>query len=88
MSAEAFGDWNKKGDFVARVIEKSEETQTAIAKRLSQSFMFNSLSEKEFKIVVGAMEEKRFEVGDYVIKEGEDGAELFVVENGTLSCYK
>jgi cAMP-dependent protein kinase regulator len=34
------------------------------------------------------MEEKRFKAGDYAIKQGDDGNELFVVENGTLSCYK
>lgn len=34
------------------------------------------------------MEEKRFAGGDKVIAEGEDGNELFVVEQGTLSCYK
>ena len=26
VSAEAFGNWNKKSDFKARVVEKSEET--------------------------------------------------------------
>lgn len=27
VSAEAFGDWNKKGDFKAKVVPKSEETK-------------------------------------------------------------
>ncbi len=35
-----------------------------------------------------AMEEKRFKAGEFVIKQGEDGSELFVVENGTLTCSK
>ena len=34
------------------------------------------------------MDEKRFKAGQYVIKQGEDGSELFVVESGTLSCSK
>ena len=34
------------------------------------------------------MDEKRFKAGEYVIKQGEDGFELFVVESGTLSCTK
>jgi CRP-like cAMP-binding protein len=34
------------------------------------------------------MEEKRFQAGDKVIEQGEDGYELFVVESGTLSCFR
>ena len=34
------------------------------------------------------MEEKKFSPGEFVIKQGEDGSELFVVENGSLSCTK
>ena len=60
VSAEAFGVWNKKSDFKPRVVEKSEETKYKIEKRLKQSFMFSALTGEEFKIVVDAMEEKRF----------------------------
>lgn len=34
------------------------------------------------------MEEKKIAPGQQVIKEGEDGSELFVVEQGTLTCTK
>jgi cAMP-dependent protein kinase regulator len=88
VSAEAFGDWNKKSDFKARQIDKNDETEQAISNRLSQSFLFNSLSKEEFSIVVGAMEPKKYAPGESVIVQGEDGAELFVVESGSLSCYK
>lgn len=67
MSAEAFGTWNKKEDFVPRVIQKTPETIDKITKRLKQSFLFLSLDEKEFKIVVDAMDEKRFKAGEFVI---------------------
>lgn len=88
VSAEAFGMWNRKEEFKARVIEKSEETKDKISSRLKQSFIFQALNEEEFSIVVNAMEEKRFVGGDKVIEQGEDGNELFVVEQGKLSCYK
>ena len=39
-------------------------------------------------IVVDAMEEKRYKEGDIVISQGDDGAELYVVESGSLSCKK
>mmetsp|Transcript_15610 Transcript_15610/g.10985 ORF Transcript_15610/g.10985 Transcript_15610/m.10985 type:complete len:234 (+) Transcript_15610:356-1057(+) len=88
VSAESFGSWNKKSDFKARVVPKSEESKQKIREKLSQSFMFNALEEKEQSIVVDAMEERKAGKNDVVIKEGEEGAELFVVEKGTLSCTK
>ena len=88
VSAEAYGAWNKKGEFKARVIPKTEETKAKIEKRLKTSFLFLALDDKEFRIVVDAMDEKRFKAGEFVIKQGEDGSELFVVESGTLSCTK
>lgn len=43
MSAEAFGSYNKKEDFKAHVIEKSEETRAKILQRLNMAFMFSAL---------------------------------------------
>jgi cAMP-dependent protein kinase regulator len=50
--------------------------------------VFQSLNDREFAIVVDALDEKRYKGGDYVIKQGEDGSVLFIVESGTLSCTK
>jgi hypothetical protein len=38
------------------------------------------LNAEELKIVVDAMEEKRYSAGQTIIDQGEDGYELFVVE--------
>jgi len=40
ISAEAFGLWNKKKDFVAQIIPKSDEVKEKIKVKLSQVFMF------------------------------------------------
>lgn len=50
--------------------------------------MFNNLGNNERDIVIGAMEEKKFKPGDWVIKQGEDGGELYVVDSGELDCSK
>lgn len=49
-------------------MEKSEATKQKIRARLNQSFLFSALNEIEFKIVVDAMEEKRYQAGDKVIE--------------------
>jgi cAMP-dependent protein kinase regulator len=88
VSAEVYGTWNKKEDFKPRIIEKTHDQMDKLKKRLLESFLFNSLDEGEFNVVVGAIEEKRYQPGDYVIKEGDQGDEMFLVESGNLDCTK
>lgn len=88
VSAEAYGNWNKKSDFNPRVILKSESQTSSLLTRLNSSFMFASLDEKDKSIVISAMEETKFNAGETVIKQGDDGKELFVVGSGNLKCYK
>lgn len=88
VSAEAYGNWNKKEDFVPRVIPKGTDTERHLADRLSASFMFSHLQGTEKTIVIQAMEEKKFNDKELVIREGDDGNELYIVESGSLKCFK
>ena len=88
VSAEAFGKYHVKEVYTAKVVKKSEENKSKIEARLQQAFMFKALSKEELDIVLDAMEERAFKAGDTVIKEGDEGAVLFVVESGELDCVK
>lgn len=88
ISAEAYGDWNKKGDFKPPVIPKSEEQKAKIREKLKASFVFNALDAKELEPIVDAMGEKLFEPEGVVIKQGDEGDNLYVVESGKLGCYR
>jgi len=56
--------------------------------RLMQSFMFSELDEKDRKTVILAMEEKRFNPSDVIITEGDDGDNLYVVDEGECDCFR
>ena len=88
VSAEVYGFFNKKSDFQARVIPKTEQQKNRIITKVMQSFLFNSLEEKELATVIDAFEERRYVKGDYVIRQGEQGDVLYLIESGTLNCYK
>ncbi|CAK85233.1 unnamed protein product (macronuclear) [Paramecium tetraurelia] len=88
ISAEAYGQYNRKESFQPRVIVKSQQQKEIISKRLSQSFMFASLDSREKDIVIDAMEERSYNVDDWVIKQGDNGDNLYVVDQGELNCYK
>lgn len=88
ISAEAYGDYNKLGDFKPRLIEKTEAQIEKIKNTLERNFMFNNLEQKDQDIVVAAMRIENFQKDDTVIKQGDDGDELFIVGSGHLKCYK
>ena len=75
-------------DFVPRVIPKSADEETQLKVILEKNFIFNSLDPKDKNIIINAMERKEYKVNDTVIKQGDDGHELFVVFQGLLECHK
>ena len=50
--------------------------------------MFMALDDNDLKVVIDAMDEKKVVPGEFVIKEGDDGDVLFIVESGELNCTK
>ena len=88
VSAEAYGNYNKMGDFTAPIIEKTEQQREQIVKTFKMSFMFCNLEDKDFDAVIGATAIKKYSDRDFVIKQGDDGGELFLVGEGTLKCEK
>lgn len=50
--------------------------------------MFSALDARDKEIVLNAMEEKVFKTGETVIKQGDDGDVLYLVDSGVLDCYR
>ena len=53
-----------------------------------QSFIFNSLEDKELTTVIDAFEEKKYKAGEVVIKQGDEGDVIYLVDTGELDCEK
>ena len=88
VSAEAYGIHNVKKPYVPRVVPKTEEQKNRIKEKCMQSFIFNSLDDKELKTVIDSFEEKIYKAGQNVITQGEEGDVLYLVDNGELDCEK
>jgi len=86
VSAEAYGEWNTKKAFVAPMVTKSEAQKDRLKAVLSKSFLFASLEENDFNIIIGAMREVEVAAQERVIKQGDDGDFLFVIESGDFDC--
>lgn len=50
--------------------------------------MFSALNPDELEIVLLAMQDVQKKQGELVIKEGDEGDVLYVVETGELTCTK
>ena len=50
--------------------------------------MFEALNQEELNIVLDAMVGVQKAAGELIIKEGDDGDNLYVVEKGILYCTK
>ena len=50
--------------------------------------MFMALDDADFKVVIDAIDERKPAAGEFVIKEGDQGDCLFIVESGELKCTK
>ena len=88
VSAEVYGVHNVKKPFVPRVIPKTTNQIERIKDKCMQSFIFNSLEDKELKTVIDSFEEKKYKAGENVITQGEEGDVLYLVDSGELDCEK
>jgi cAMP-dependent protein kinase regulator len=88
VSAEVYGQFYKKENFIPKVIKKSPSQLKRLNDVTSKSFVFNNLDENELNTVIDAIDERRFNAGEIVISEGENGDLLYIVEKGELDCSK
>jgi cAMP-dependent protein kinase regulator len=53
-----------------------------------KSFLFQELDELSMDVIIDAMTELVVQPAECVVKEGEEGDCLFIVDSGTFNCYK
>lgn len=89
VSAEAFGDWNKRTQFNPPVHPKTPEQMAELTSILTTSFLFASLESKDMQHVVLAMQGPIcLAPGQRIICEGNSGDHLYVITDGVLDCMK
>ena len=88
VSAEKYGKFNKTEVYIPRIIKKTDDQIRRIRAKITQSFIFNSVDETGLDTIIGAMEEKIIDQGEYIIRQGDSGNCLFYVEEGNLDCLK
>lgn len=86
VSAEPV-DIEKLAHEETRIIAKTDEERKQIAEAVKSNFLFTSLDQAQMDTVVNAMESKCYKSDDFIIKQGDDGNEFFVLDQGICECY-
>lgn len=84
ICGEIFGRNRKNIEFESKLIKKKTFIKNRILFRLKSAFIFNDLDENETNILINAMEEVEVEKGKEIIKEGEIGQEVYILDEGEL----
>ncbi|KAF2367934.1 Cyclic nucleotide-binding domain [Trinorchestia longiramus] len=85
--AEAY-DPEEDDDEGERVIHaKSDEQRQRLGETVRNIFLFRSLDPEQVSEVLDAMFEKRVDVGDCVINQGDDGDNFYVIDSGCFDIY-
>ncbi|KPJ09616.1 cAMP-dependent protein kinase type II regulatory subunit [Papilio machaon] len=66
------------------VFPKSDAQRARLAEAVRGILLFRSLDAQQMQQVLDAMFEKRAEPGEYVIRQGDDGDNFYVIENGVF----
>jgi cAMP-dependent protein kinase regulator len=88
VSAEVYGMYNKMENFKPKVFPKNEEQKKIILEKMTQNFLFKNLDKEEQNTVINAFEQRNVKKDEIVIKEGDYGDCLYLIEEGTLDCTK
>lgn len=70
------------------VVSKKSTVNSRILFRLKSLFLFKDFDDNEITRLIGAMSEVACVPGAMVIKEGQTGSDMFVVDSGELEVIK
>jgi cAMP-dependent protein kinase regulator len=70
-----------------RVVPKSNADREQIRQAVKNNILFSDLDEVQMNIVVDAMEQKVFQRDEWIIKQGEEGHDFYVVQHGVCETY-
>jgi CRP-like cAMP-binding protein len=72
-----------------KVIPKLQNVKELLMEAVSKNILFSSFSTDEHNAIIDAHECVQFEPGEFVIKQGDQGNDFFIVESGCLDvCFK
>lgn len=86
VSAEVYTE-EDAASYVKKVVPKDESTTAALYKSIAKNVLFSHLDENEKKDIFDAMFPVKCNIGDVIIKQGDDGDNFYVIETGEVEIF-
>jgi len=88
ISAETFASGEHALQFQAPIYPKSTDEALRIRSILHGSWLFQALDDEDIKILIPAMSRVTVDHSNYIIRQGEEGNCLFLIDSGALECFR
>jgi cAMP-dependent protein kinase regulator len=88
VSEEAYGAFNQRKAYEAKVVSKDAKQKARLKEVLKHCWMFNSQSAENLNVIADAMTEKIVPADVTLVKQGDEGDVMWVIEGGQLQCFK
>ncbi|XP_022920764.1 cAMP-dependent protein kinase type II regulatory subunit [Onthophagus taurus] len=86
--AEAYDpEEDDEDDGAKSIFPKSDEQRQQLAEAVKNILLFRALDPEQMQEVLDAMFERKVEEGELVIKQGDDGDNFYVIQQGTFHVF-
>ncbi|GLV40535.1 Protein kinase cAMP-dependent regulatory subunit type 2 [Carabus blaptoides fortunei] len=85
--AETYNPEDDEDDGPKVVFPKSDEQRQSLTEAVHNILLFRALDKEQMQDVLDAMFEKKVSAGDYIIKQGDDGDNFYVIQDGIFHAY-
>jgi len=86
VSAEVVKDEDVT-NYVKKVITKDYKTMAALSKAIEKNVLFSHLDENERSDIFDAMFPVQSIAGEFIIKQGDDGDNFYIIDQGEVDIY-
>ncbi|XP_017959151.1 cAMP-dependent protein kinase type II regulatory subunit isoform X1 [Drosophila navojoa] len=74
-------------DGATAIFPKTDEQRARLVESVKNVLLFRSLEKEQMNQVLDAMFERKVQPGDYIIRQGDDGDNFYVIESGIYKVY-
>ncbi|XP_016929844.1 cAMP-dependent protein kinase type II regulatory subunit isoform X3 [Drosophila suzukii] len=74
-------------DGATAVFPKTDEQRARLVESVKNVLLFRSLEKEQMNQVLDAMFERKVQPGDYIIRQGDDGDNFYVIESGVYKVF-
>lgn len=86
VSAETYSEEDAT-NYVKKVVPKDEKTMASLSKSIEKSVLFTHLDDNQRTDIFNAMFPVLHKAGEYIMKQGDEGDNFYIIDEGTVEVF-